>query len=381
MSPPSYEDVLDYVDTQVTYAENKREVLAVFGERSRSARISNKDLQEMHCTSLHNECASNGLETCQVACDECNNPAACEKAERIEKEIKKHGRELTGFERMQTAHEKEAKRVTKKAKFSVGQTVKCREGYELQCGFSGAQKITQVKAYPDYVMYGIQGKPQGFVEEDWVERVKVKPPKPALKEKKTVKTTKPPEPKIVELGRDIPRWVKIKNKKYFFSRSFSAKKEADIWAGSIRKDKRLAHVKKYKPFIFYLSSSKTPQRYIVWATSPYEVEKPPKPTPTKATKPSKKKKAKSTYRVVKTKRKVTITRRPEKTTKTKPSKITLHPKTLTDAQIKHARKHGYVNVTIDGVKKRVTKRNYALRKRTVQWYRSGGKVCLKVVRG
>ena len=88
MSPPSFEDVLDYVDSEVTYAENKREVLAVFGERSRSVRTSNKDLQEMHCTSLHNKCASNGLETCQVACDECDNPAACNKAERIGKEIK-----------------------------------------------------------------------------------------------------------------------------------------------------------------------------------------------------------------------------------------------------------------------------------------------------
>ena len=174
MSPPSYEDVLDYVDSEVTYAENKREVLAIFGERSRRGQITNKDLQEMHCVSLHNQCASNGLETCQIACDECKNPAACKKAEQIGKEIKKHGRELTGFERLQSEHTKEAKQAPKKAKYSTGQTVKCREGYELQCGFSGSQKITQVKQYPDYVMYGIKGKVQGFVDEEWIVGVKVK---------------------------------------------------------------------------------------------------------------------------------------------------------------------------------------------------------------
>lgn len=58
----------------------------------------------------------------------------------------------------------------------------------------------------------------------------------------------------------------------------------------------------------------------------------------------------------------------------------IHEKVLTDAQIQHARKRGYVNVTIEGVKKKVKKRNYAPRKRTIYWYKSGGKVSLKNIR-
>jgi len=514
--------VEDWVDPTVMYETNKAEIVRRVGFGNVQKPPSNKEMREMYCDSLHNQCASDGLETCQVACDECKNPAACKKAERIKKEIKKYGRELTPFERDEIEIAKEAKRKAKKAKYSVGQTVKCREGYELQCGFSGVRKITQVKRYPDYVIYGIEGKLQGFVEEDWIERIKVKPVKPVPKpkkkqqtdeqidkemkrmakrdeemfnridlpflkpkfkigqrvrssvgtpmeggfsgfakitsiepgpdmvlygiehiasgrpvglsieesyikaapKKKPSKTSKPKkEPKTVELGRDIPRWIKIKNNKYFYSRSFSTKKEADWWANSLRKDSRLAEVKKYKPFIFYLSNSNEPQKYIVWATSPYETikppkpkgkgieetaikelnkgakvksyihgseeyekavgkyykkrfganvvltTKPPKPTPAKAT-PKKKKKAKSA--------KPSLQKKPS-AKKSKTSK-TLHPKTLTDAQIKHARKYGYVNVIIEGVKKRVTKRNYAPRKRTVQWYKSGGKVHLKVVR-
>ena len=165
--------VEDWVDPTVIYEVNKAEIVSRVGFGTTQKLPSNKDLQEMHCTSLHNQCASNGLETCQIACDECKNPVACKKADKIEKEIKKHGRELTGFERLHIADIKEAKRVTKKAKFSTEQSVKCREGYELQCGFSGIQKITEVKAYPDYVMYGIKSKLQGFVEEDWIEKAKV----------------------------------------------------------------------------------------------------------------------------------------------------------------------------------------------------------------
>lgn len=174
--------VEDWVDPTVIYEVNKAEIVTRVGFGSTHKPPSNKDLQEMECTSLHNQCASNGLETCQIACDECNNPAACKKADRITKEIKKHGRELTDFEQMQAAHAKEVKRKVKKAKYSTGQTVKCREGYELQCGFSGIQKITEVKAYPDYVMYGIKGKLQGFVEEDWIVGVK------RLKEKKKLQS-------------------------------------------------------------------------------------------------------------------------------------------------------------------------------------------------
>ena len=61
-------------------------------------------------------------------------------------------------------------------------------------------------------------------------------------------------------------------------------------------------------------------------------------------------------------------------------KSKFHEKVLTDAQIQHARKHGYVNITIEGVKKRVSKKNFAARKRTICWYKSGGKVSLKIVR-
>ena len=175
----------DWVDPTVIYEVNKAEIVSRVGFGTTRKPPSNKDLKEMQCTSLHNQCASNGLETCQIACDECNNPTACKKADRIEKEIKKHGRELTGFERMQTAKAKEAKRKVKKAKYSMGQTVKCREGYELQCGFTGIQKITEVKAYPDYVMYGIKGKAQGFVDEEWIAGIKVKL---VLKEKKKLQT-------------------------------------------------------------------------------------------------------------------------------------------------------------------------------------------------
>ena len=195
MSPPSYEDVLDYVDSNVTYAENKREVLAVFGERSRKGRmITDKDMKDMYCDSLHNQCVSNGLETCQTACAECKTPAACDKAKQIKKEIKKHGRKLTHLERLQIEHAEEAKRASMKAKYSTGDIIRCREGYEMQCGFSGARKITQVKQYPDYVMYAIKGKEHGFVEEDWitgvkVEKVKVK--QKVVRRAKKVKKVKP----------------------------------------------------------------------------------------------------------------------------------------------------------------------------------------------
>ena len=307
MSPPSYEEVFDYVDSQVTYAENKREVLAVFGERSRIARVTDKQMREMYCNSLHNQCASNGLDTCAEACKECKNPAACEKACKIETEIKKHGRELTHIERMQKEHSKEAKRTPKGAKYSTGQIVKCREGYELQCGFSGARKITRVNAYPDYVMYGIEGKTHGFVEEDWIVGVKVKVKK---------------APKTLPERRGMTTEDEIKQA---------------IQSGAFKRET----VKYHKEVERELERRIKPPKKVKKIKLP-KVAKPPK--------------------------------------KPKPSKA-LHAKTLTDAQIKHARKYGYVNVTIEGVKKRVTKRNYAPRKRAIQWYKSGGKVCLKTVRG
>jgi len=238
-------------------------------------------MQEMYCTSLHNQCASNGLDTCQAACEECKNTAACKKADNIDIEIKTHGRELTAIERMRKAQAAEAKRALAKPKYSTGQIVTCREGYELQCGFTGLHKITQVKRYPDYVMYGIEGKPHGFVDEEWIIGVKAKTAKPVLKEKKKkVKRVKTVTP--------------------------------------VKQVKQVKHVKPVK-HIKVVKKRKTP-------------------------------------------------------------KTVLHLKTLTDAQIKHARKYGYVKVTIDGVRKKVTKRNYAPRKRDIQWYNAGGKVCLKTVK-
>jgi hypothetical protein len=62
----------------------------------------------------------------------------------------------------------------------------------------------------------------------------------------------------------------------------------------------------------------------------------------------------------------------------KPSKA--REKVLTAKQIQEVRKRGYCDVTIQGVKKRITKRNVPLRKRTVQWYPSGKKIALKVMR-
>lgn len=413
MSPPSYEEVSDYVDSNVTYAENKREVLAVFGERSRRGHMSDKDMREGYCTSLHNSCASNGLDTCQIACDECKNPAACRKAERIAKEIKKHGRELTHFEQMEEAHAKEAKRKVKKAKYSTGQIVTCREGYELQCGFSGAREITQVKAYPDYVMYGITGKAQGFVEEDWIEGVTVKKAKVAPKPKEddfqrkrrlTMEKVSQMIPqklkRISELEKVDADWARTDKailqrevgeyykdfpelcKTQKATKPFKPKKKSVfVMFKGVRKHRmrcpicgRSAHenfcIVHSDVKALDLETSKKAQK-LVTENLKYQKEhekkmkktvKPPKPTPAKAT--PKKKKVKTT--------------KPSLHKKALPKK--LHPKTLTGAQIKHARKYGYVNVTIEGVKKRVTQRNYAPRKRTVQWYRSGGKVCLKVMR-
>lgn len=58
----------------------------------------------------------------------------------------------------------------------------------------------------------------------------------------------------------------------------------------------------------------------------------------------------------------------------------LNAKTLTDKQIQTARKKGYVDIFINGVKKRVTKHNYLPRKQIVYWYKSGSGVSLKRMR-
>ena len=102
-----------------------------------------------------------------------------------------------------------------------------------------------------------------------------------------------------------------------------------------------------------------------------------KPVVIKAIKPLKKAKVIKEVKVTVVKRKkqkIAPIAKPMKT------KTKCHKKILTDTQIKHARKKGYVNVTIEGVKKRVTKRNFKPRKRNIYWYKSGGKVSLKVVR-
>ena len=170
--------VNDWVDRTVIYEVNKAEIIARVGF-DKPRKLTKKDLHEMQCTHLSRDCAEDGLEICQVACGECGDPFSCKRVDVLEKEIKKHGRELTHSERMNIETAKEAKRVPKKPKYEKGQTVKCREGYS--CGFTGVKKITEVKAYPDYVHYAIEGKEHGFVDEEWIERVMVKQ---VLKKKK-----------------------------------------------------------------------------------------------------------------------------------------------------------------------------------------------------
>ena len=58
----------------------------------------------------------------------------------------------------------------------------------------------------------------------------------------------------------------------------------------------------------------------------------------------------------------------------------LQEKILTPKQIETLRKSGSVDITINGIKKRVTKANVPLRKRSVFWYTSGKKIALKVMR-
>ena len=335
MSPPSYEDVLDYVDSNVTYAENKKEVLAIFGERSRKGRrVTDKDMRDMYCTSLHNQCASNGLDTCAEACKECKNPAACEKACNIETEIKKHGRELTHIERMRIEHAKEAKRGSKKAKYSVGQVVKCREGYELQCGFKGLHKITRVNAYPDYVMYGIKGKEHGFVEEDWIVGVKGKNKMDIVKVgSRMLETMKKPKRTRVELPalKNALRKAEQEGDKGKVSFCLRAIEEA---SGEDGKNKKKA-VKTIKPL-------KKKKKGVIKG----------KPTTPKVHYEKKK-----------------LPKMPEAIKKA------LHLKTLTANQQALLRKYRFVDVSIQGKMYHVTKQN--VKDGKVEWYRKNGKVCLK----
>lgn len=550
----------DWVDPTVKYETNKAEIIRRVGFGTTRKQPSTKDLREMRCDSLHDECRSNGLDTCQIACDECKNPAACEKADKIEKEIKKHGRELTHLERMQIESAKEAKEKPMKAKFSVGHPVTCREDYELECGFTGVHKITKVKQYPDYVLYGIAGKAQGFVDEECLKKVEVKPPKlkdiefkrhfilsttnPDLyrfiqdskkeltntvshrrgiikgyilvnldslkkegriteterkagakaieriydlitdvKQKKAKKKTqtdkerferedidlpmlKPkfkvgqrvrssigtpmeggfsgfgkitsvePGPDMVLYGMEhiasgrpiglsteesyIKAAPKKKTKKVKKTKKEPKKKSLYVMFKGVKKYRmrcpicgraapdnfcivhldvkaldletskkaqkltseimksqgewKEAHPKEAKAgkkaeieLLKQLDPYMTKKQKVAEAGKPMAIKefikppKPPKPTPAKPLK--KKKEVKS-----------------EKSSLPKKAKTALHSKILTDAQIKHARKYGYVNVTIEGVKKKVTKKNYAPRKRIIYWYKSGGKVRLKVVR-
>lgn len=76
--------------------------------------------------------------------------------------------------------------------------------------------------------------------------------------------------KIVEMGRDIPRWKIISNKKYWFYQAFRTKSEANQWADLLRKDGVPTRVHKHtKPFIFnsdgdYKTMIKKPFRYSLW---------------------------------------------------------------------------------------------------------------------
>ena len=83
--------------------------------------------------------------------------------------------------------------------------------------------------------------------------------------------------KIVEMGRDIPRWRMINNKKYFFYQVFHTKTEADQRAKSLRKDGVLTRIHKHKPFIFggvgdYKTMIKRPLRYSIWVHNLHKEE-------------------------------------------------------------------------------------------------------------
>ena len=94
--------------------------------------------------------------------------------------------------------------------------------------------------------------------------------------------------------------------------------------------------------------------------------KPPKPTPTKVTKPSKKPK----------KVKPTKVSKPTKKSKVaKPVKPTSQIKTLTPNQRERLRKYRFVDVSIQGKVYHVTKQN--VKDGKVEWYKKNGKVCLK----
>ena len=347
--------VEDWVDPTVIYEVNKAEIISRVGFGSTRKPPSNKDLQEMHCVSLHNQCAANGLETCQIACDECDNPAACAKADKIKKEIKKHGRELTGFERMQAAHAKEAKRAPKKAKYSAGQTVKCREGYELQCGFSGLQKITQVKRYPDYVMYGIKGKLQGFVDEEWIVGVKVK----KAKVLPTVKTAKPPKSKKKSV------YVMFKGVRKHRLRCPICGRSAHENFCIVHSDVQALDLETSKKAQKLVTENLKYQKEHEKKIKKVKTTKSPKPRPAKGT-PKKKKKVKTAKPSL---QKKALPKKP------KVAKVAVYVKALTKNQQALLRKYRFVDVSIQGKTYHITKQN--VKDGKVEWYRKNGKVCLK----
>ena len=257
----------DLVDPTVGYEDNKREILMRVGFDT-DKRYGEREMVHAQCPSAIADCATNGIDACEFACEECRDTPSC-------------------------------------------------------------RKLTQ-KAEP-------------------------------LK-KKVVKITKPPKQKedyfqrkrlgnMEAVARMLPTKLKhIKELETVDPKYAYAKTEKAVLQGEIEEY--------YKEFPELAKKFKTTKKKVV---EPTKTIKPPKVT-----------------------KKHKVTTKPKKPTPTpvtkSKSKSKFHEKVLTDAQIQHARKHGYVHITIEGVKKRVSKKNFAARKRTIYWYKSGGKVSLKVVR-
>ena len=72
--------------------------------------------------------------------------------------------------------------------------------------------------------------------------------------------------RIVEMGKDIPRWKLIDKKKYWFYKAFRTKPEANDYAKSLRNDGVLVRIYKHtKQFVFnYEDRIGNPLRYSIW---------------------------------------------------------------------------------------------------------------------
>lgn len=257
----------DLVDPTVGYEDNKREILRRVGFDAYTQRSAQAMVHEQ-CPSAIADCATNGIDACEFACEECRDTPSCRKLTQKVEPLKKKVVKIT-----------KPPKVTK------------------------TERVNLIGA-PIYKIEGHKG--------DWVKRmIEV----PVNRRDEYLKEL---------LGKEGKGNALMIKDDFFIRRRISTEGE------------RLKKVvKPTKPI-------KTPKA----AKKSKVTTKPKMPKPIPVAK----------------------------------SKSKFHEKVLTDAQIQHARKKGYVHITIEGVKKRVSKKNFAARKRTIYWYKSGGKVSLKVVR-